>query len=307
MSTNSQVAVILAASAIAGCGVAWWAANLLTMVHRPVAPADQIWQLEERRRSRLRAASGIYRWCEPLVDEASRAGWLHAFSNLAGIERSLRRGATGLPWTAAEYSSVRLIWGLILGGTLGAALWCAQGLATAAWATITCALWVFLTSARRVAAQAEQRLIQVKRRLPFAVDLMALMMEAGGDFRQCLGIVVQENRDHPVGEEFGKLLREYCAGQPLRESLDALAERLRDDDISEMAFSVKTAENLGTPLSKTFLTLAEQMRLKQSQLSEKVIGQRKTMLAFPALIVMIACLVIAVAPFVLGSFLGSPD
>ncbi len=221
--------------------------------------------------------------------------------NVRSVELSLSQGGSELPWTAAEYLAVGMlrmtlatIFGLlvmtpVLG--LGASCVCA----------VVIGLMGIVFLPKQLASLAKLRMRRFKQRLPFAIDLMALMMEAGGDFRQCLSTVVHENRGHPVGEEFGLLSSAHAAGQPLRDCLDQLQARLRDEDVNEIVFSIKNADELGVPLSKTFLTLAEQMRLKRAQQAEKLIGERKTMMAFPSLIIMIACLLVAVAPFVLGA------
>jgi tight adherence protein C len=60
-------------------------------------------------------------------------------------------------------------------------------------------------------------------------------------------------------------------------------------------------EALGTPLADTMRTQAEQIRLKRSQWAEKAAEESKVALVFPAMIIMVACLAIVVAPFILGA------
>ena len=74
-------------------------------------------------------------------------------------------------------------------------------------------------------------------------------MEAGGGFQECLATAVAENgKDHPLTDEFAEVLRQISLGRPRHEALQALDERLHDDDISEMVFAINKGEELGTPL-----------------------------------------------------------
>ena len=140
-----------------------------------------------------------------------------------------------------------------------------------------------------------------KRRLPYAVDLIALMMEAGASFRESLATIVRENRGHALGEEFGQVLSEIEYGQTLRQALSNLRDRLADNELNEMIFAVHKAEELGTPLSMIFLRQAEQMRLMRSQWAERMAGKANANISFPGLIVMLGCMLIVIGPFVLNA------
>jgi tight adherence protein C len=274
---------------------------MVCIVDRVPSPDSQLWQHDEQRRIVLRIGSRLFRWFEPLCEELYDRSWLHSLGNIKSIEKSLARGGAELPWNAKEYLSVATI-RMLLASLFGVmVIWQIMGATIAVIAGSMIGLVGMFMVPRQLSTLSDHRMRRFKQRLPFAVDLMALMMEAGGDFRQCLSTVVHENRDHPVGQEFDRISKAHSAGQPLRECLDQLQSRLQDEDVNEMVFSIKNAEELGVPLSKTFLTLAEQMRLKRAQQLEKLIGERKTMMAFPSLIIMIACLLVAVTPFVLGA------
>lgn len=300
--TNSVLAV---ASILSGYAVFRFSYVLSTMVHREPSSSTQAWDFDELRRHELRKGSMLFRHFEPLCRELEESSWLHRIGGLASIEKSLRQGGSELPWTAREYLSVAML-RVLLSAVFSFLL---LQLCIGDWLIpFIVAGFVFIAGLmfvpRQLSSLARIRMRRFKQRLPYAIDLMALMMEAGGDFRQCLTTVVRENAGHPVGMEFGKIAKAHSAGQPLRDCLDQLQQRLSDEDVNEIVFSIKNAEDLGVPLSKTFLTLAEQMRLKHAQLAEKLIGERKTMMAFPSWLIMIACLIVAVAPFILGAVYG---
>ncbi len=297
--------LVVIASLLSGYAAFRFSYLLAAMAQREVNTSPQAWDFDELRRQELRQKSKLYRYFEPLCREIEESAWLHRIGNLSSIEKSLGQGGSELPWTAREYLAVAVL-RMLLSAIFSL---CLVQFCLGEWIiSLTIAGFVFIAGLAFVPRQlhgfAKVRMRRFKQRLPYAIDLLALMMEAGGDFRQCLGTVVRENINHPVGFEFGKLARAHAAGQPLRDCLDQLQSRLCDEDVNEIVFSIKNAEELGVPLSKTFLTLAEQMRLKHAQLAEKLIGERKTMMAFPSWIIMIACLIVAVAPFILGAIYG---
>lgn len=303
--TPLQTSSMLAGAVLAGLAAGWLAFRLLAIAQRDPTTTAQSWDFEARRKIQLRDGSLLFRWFEPLIDELSELPFLQRVGQSESVESSLRQGGSALPWRASEFVGTAAMQGIITGLAVALVVSRYTGSVPAIILAPVVAIFTLWMSAGSLRKEAQRRMVRFKQRLPFAIDLMALMLEAGGDFRQCLTTVVNENQQHPVGDEFGRLLKGVSAGQPLRESLEQVQSRLRDEDINEIVFSVKNAEELGTPLSKTFLTLAEQMRLKRSQTAEKLVGQAQTMMTFPGMIIMIACLLITVAPFVLAAIGGS--
>ena len=57
---------------------------------------------------------------------------------------------------------------------------------------------------RRLRNQAHRRLVLIKRRLPFFLDLLTLLIEAGSSFLLALKQAVAEFEGHPVANEFGQ-------------------------------------------------------------------------------------------------------
>jgi tight adherence protein C len=124
-------------------------------------------------------------------------------------------------------------------------------------------------------------------------------MEAGGGFQECLQTAVSENGDHPLTDELAEVLRQISLGRPRHEALQAMQDRLQDDDVKEMVFAINKGEELGTPLSAILRDQAEQMRLKRSQRGEKAAAEAEVKIIFPGMVLMIACLIVVIAPIVL--------
>lgn len=146
---------------------------------------------------------------------------------------------------------------------------------------------------------AQKRRTLFLKRLPYAVDLLALMMEAGASFDEAVATLVEESPRHPIGEEFGFLLREIQLGRLRRDALIQMRDRLQDDNVREFITAILNGEEFGTPLSRILRIQADQMRLKRSQWAEKAAGEAQVKIVFPGMLIMIACLLIIVTPFII--------
>ena len=69
-------------------------------------------------------------------------------------------------------------------------------------------------------------------------------------------------------------------------------------------FAINKGEELGTPLSAILREQAEQMRLKRSQRGEKAAAEAEVNIVFPGMVLMIACLLIVIAPIILPAVLA---
>jgi tight adherence protein C len=149
------------------------------------------------------------------------------------------------------------------------------------------------------AKQARQRCQRLRERLPAAVDLMALMLEAGaGTLGECLEKAAAENEDHPLGEEFRRVLVQVDQGAVPADALREMGRRLEDGDIDQLVFALTTAEERGIPLRASLRDLATQMRLRQVQWLEKAAEEARVHITWPGLIVMFGCLLIIAAPVI---------
>jgi tight adherence protein C len=140
-------------------------------------------------------------------------------------------------------------------------------------------------------------------RLPFAVDQIALMMQAGAEFEGSLQTVVRDNADHPLGAEMGEVLRQVSLGRPRGQALEDLRRRLDDKDVSELVFAINKGQELGTPLSVILREQADQMRLKRSQWGERAAQEAQVQMVFPGMLVMVACLIVIIAPILLPAIM----
>jgi len=218
---------------------------------------------------------------------------------MAELQRNLIAVRETLPWRPEEFLAAKWIEGATAGFVLFLILWLAGWGKVAFVLGVGVAVIYGVLTPRTIRDRAKRRLARIRVRLPFAVDLIALMMEAGGGFQECLQTAVIENGDHPLTEELAEVLRQIALGRPRQEALRALQDRLQDDDINELVFAINKGEELGTPLSTILRDQADQMRLKRSQRGEKAAAEAQVNIVFPGMVVMIACLLVVIAPIVM--------
>ena len=152
-------------------------------------------------------------------------------------------------------------------------------------------------------ASAARRRRKIKRSLAGAIDLLALMIEVGGSFQESLGTVAKRLAGTPLGDELSRVISDIAAGTLQKEALRAFADRTGDEDVAELVFAVVQGQELGTPMSSILRNQAEQMRQKRSQWAEKAAEEAQVTIMFPAMLIMLACLLIVAAPFIINTMM----
>jgi tight adherence protein C len=111
---------------------------------------------------------------------------------------------------------------------------------------------------------------------------------------------VSEFQGHPVAQEFGRVLADMNLGKTRNEALQAMRDRLADDEITSIIGSIIQGETLGTPLAKIFRTQADVLRLKRTQRAELVAGEAGVKMLLPGVLIMAATVLIILGPFLLN-------
>ncbi len=292
------------ASVVVGASLFILVRTISNTLHSEDLEQDEAWRYDVNRINELRRQDLVYRAFHPLVQLLARFNRLAFREYLPEIGREIQ--AAGLPrfWTAEEYLAKLEIISLLLSPAYLYAFVEAMGPAGTVMAVVLTIVTGWLLR-RRLAARARHRLLQIKRRLPFLLDLLTLLMEAGSTFLQALAEAVEQFGDHAVGYEFGRVLSEINMGKGRTGALEAMRDRLSDDEITSIVGSIIQGEELGTPLAKLFRTQADVLRIKRTQRAETIAGEAGVKMLLPAVLVMASTVLIILGPFVLG-FLYAP-
>ena len=302
--TNFESSGYLLASGVAALAMALFCWQLVAVLTYPRERLGDTHPFELQRREELRTRNFVYRWFEPLVDEIATFLGSRQRKLLDALQKNLTASREKLPWRPEEFLATKCLEAVCVGAMLFVMLF------AAGWTTSSVVIGMVVAGGyavlmpKMIRDRGKRRLSRVRVRLPFAVDLIALMMEAGGGFQECLQTAVVENGNHPLTEEMAEVLRQISLGRPRKEALLAMQERLQDPDINELVFAINKGEELGTPLSAILRDQAEQMRIKRSQRGEKAAAEAQVNIVFPGMVVMIACLLVVIAPIVLPAVIA---
>jgi tight adherence protein C len=276
--------------------VAWWVVRVLRS--DDLAQGAE-WRYDVSRINELRRADPFYRLFQPVLQLFARGNRAVFGENLPEVYRQIQMA--GLPrfWLPEEYlGKLELI--ALLATPLFVYLFFSffgpPGLVLAALAVPVTA-WALR---HRLAVRAAARLRNIKRRMPFLLDLLTLLMEAGATFLNALRQAVDEFRGHPVADEFGRVLADMNMGKTRAEAFQAMRDRLADDEVTSIIGAILQGEQLGTPLAKIFRSQADVLRLKRTQRAELVAGEAGVNMLLPGILVMAATVIIILGPFLLN-------
>jgi tight adherence protein C len=273
----------------------WWFVRAMTETDEE---ADE-WRYDRVRIAELKRHDSLYRLLYPLFIPLARINRSLFRGSLVEISREIQ--AAGLPrfWLPEEYLArcellaIALLPAFIMGG-VGI-----MGPPGTVMAIVFTGLTAYLLR-RNLANRAATRLTRIKRRLPYFLDLLTLLMEAGSSLLQALDEAVHEFRGQPVSQEFGRVLGDIRLGRTRTESLLAMRDRLQDGEVGGVIGSIIQGENLGTPLAQVFRMQADVLRVKRSQRAEAIAGEAGVQMLLPAVLVMAATVIVILGPFVLN-------
>lgn len=143
-----------------------------------------------------------------------------------------------------------------------------------------------------------ERLIEIDRRLPYAIDLLVLSMRAGLDFMTALDRVVanglEQNPDDPMIQELGVVLQEMRVGTARADALINLCERVQSDYLKSMVGSILQSEKRGTPLASVLEVQIGTIRNKRTQKIEKAASEAAVKILGPLMFIFGAVLIIVI-------------
>jgi len=252
----------------------------------------------------LRQASLTVRLFEPLVHWLSGVSRRMFSEELPAVQRDLHVSGASRAWKPEEWLASTMIVAVLC--SLPGGLWCLRefglpGLVMAAVLAIVFAVML----RRRLHSRAVRRMWRVKTRLPYFLDLVNLLMEAGATFLNALREAVREFSDQPVGQEFGRVLTELSLGRNRSAALESMRDRLQDDEITSLVGAIIQGEEHGSPLAQVLRGQADFLRVKRTQRAETIAGEAGVQMLFPAMLVMMATVIVILAPFAMEFVSGS--
>ncbi len=120
-----------------------------------------------------------------------------------------------------------------------------------------------------VRLQRTQRINELVRQLPDALDMMARGLKVGHPLQASLASVANEMPD-PIGTEFGIVVDQVSFGDELVEAFNELADRLNQEDVHYLATAIAIQHGTGGDLARILSVLSKVIR-------ERLTMRRKVM------------------------------
>lgn len=105
---------------------------------------------------------------------------------------------------------------------------------------------------------------EIERTLPDFLDVLAVVVSSGLGFRQALERVATVYRG-PWSDEIRVTLRQLDIGVSRREAFDQLRRRNRSEQVAQFVTALQQGEELGAPIARTLLQIAQDMRRTEAQ------------------------------------------
>jgi len=294
-----ESSALVLASLLFGLLAAWLGADAAGLFSSPINERALTLSARDRRIQQLK--NPLFTLFEPLCTAFTQVN-LRLRSE--ACKRFVQVDADLEPFSPAEFLALCQVRGCIAGAFAAATapLLTGASLPASLLLGLAAALLTSRHFATRELKKARRNQQMVRSRLPFAVEMMALLMESGGvDILEAIRTAASENAGHPIARKLQKLLIVENLGADLAQSLRSWASESADEDIQEFAFTLRTSIERGTPLQHTLRSLAAQFLQRRLQRLERAAEETRVHITWPGMLVVLSCLMIVAAPFILAA------
>ena len=219
---------------------------------------------------------------------------------LPRAKRWLRRAlvSAGSPnyYTAEEYLALSMLGGVVLAVSLEALHMLLMSGQFSFVMLLTGMIFGMGFALLQLHSKATTRIREISRRVPYALDLVALAMGAGATFTEAVRTVIRERSEDPFNVELTTVLAEIELGTTRRQALQNLADRVPLDLLRSIVASVIQAEELGTPLAEVLHSQATLLRLQRTVHAENAAAVASVRILVPGLLILMGVVLAVFAP-----------
>jgi tight adherence protein C len=157
-----------------------------------------------------------------------------------------------------------------------------------------------------IRGEVKRRQDEIRRSLPYVMDLLTLSVEAGLDFVAGLHKVVEKATPGPLVEELAFFLREIQIGASRQQALRNLAYRCSMPEISSFSALLIQADILGASIGPVLRAQSDLIRTQRYQRAERMGAHASQKILFPLILcIMPAVFVVIFGPILLNFLYGS--
>jgi tight adherence protein C len=248
------------------------------------------------KRQRALQTNDLWAAVEPLVRWVGvRVSGIPTEEQRASLDRQISLAGDFLGLTAEEYLALYIVsgaGGAAIGACAGYFLDMVTLLTLVGLAVGTVAPYMV------VSGEAQERIKNISRGLPYVIDLMALAMGAGLDFPGAVRQVVDKSSNplDPLVEEFTLILQTLNLGRTRKDALLMFVERAPAASVSEFVNSLVQAEERGNPVAEVLLIQAGTSRTRRSVRAEELAAKAGVKMTGPLMLIFLAVLALIIAP-----------
>ena len=145
----------------------------------------------------------------------------------------------------------------------------------------------------------KQRQEEIRKRLPFTLDLLTVSVDAGLGFDSAMD-KVSETMDGAMALELNRVLTEIRIGKSRKEALRNMVDRTEVKELSQFVVAIIQADRLGVGLSKLLKVQSKQMRQSAKQKAQEKAFKAPVKMLFPMIFFIFpAIFVILLGPAIL--------
>lgn len=146
---------------------------------------------------------------------------------------------------------------------------------------------------------------EIRRALPYVMDLLTLTVEAGLDFVAGISRVVDKSKPSALTQELGFFMQELQVGVTRQQALRNLSIRVQMSEISSFVALLVQADELGASIGPVLRAQSELLRIQRFQAAEKAGAQAAQKILFPlVLCILPAVFIMIFGPIVLSFIYG---
>jgi len=264
----------------------------------PTQPSSPL-GLRGLKRTRTLSTVEVFAQAEPLIRWFGiRVSGVLTPSQRAALDLQLSLAGDWMGITPEEYVGLSLLSGAacFLGGLLAGYI-----MGVGHMMAIFVGIVGFALPYMQISGAAQERLKNISRGLPYAIDLMALAMGAGLDFPGAVRQVVQKssNPDDPMVEEFTLILQSLNLGRTRKDALAEFARRAPVDAVKEFVGSLVQAEERGNPVAEALSIQASSSRTRRSIRAEELAAKAGVAMIGPLMLVFGTVMLLILGPMYL--------
>lgn len=151
-----------------------------------------------------------------------------------------------------------------------------------------------------ISSTIKARQLSIMKALPNLLDLLTLSVESGRDLLSSLRDILVRRRPDALGEELMLAFREIQLGRKRSDALRAMAERVRQIDLTATVNAICQADELGVSIGQQLRIQSDMQRAKRFSLAEKIANEASVKIIIPVvLFILPAVFIILLGPLLL--------